>query len=100
MKTGFFFVEYVTEQDQKSEILIEFEKRRQCQIYVVGIGFEDEYVLFNEASDTTVLLEVHIFYLCTRWFKYDRDYLCVNKSQFVPVIFEPPCRNRLFNANM
>jgi hypothetical protein len=23
--------------------------------------------------------------------KYDRDYLCVNKSQFVPVIFEPPC---------
>jgi hypothetical protein len=28
---------------------------------------------------------------CTRWFKYDRDELCVNKSQFVPVIFEPPC---------
>jgi hypothetical protein len=27
----------------------------------------------------------------TRWFKYDRDYLYVNKSQFVPVIFEPPC---------
>jgi hypothetical protein len=27
----------------------------------------------------------------TRWFKYDRDYLCVNKSNFVPVIFEPPC---------
>jgi hypothetical protein len=27
----------------------------------------------------------------TRWFKYDRDYLCVNKSQFFPVIFEPPC---------
>ena len=27
----------------------------------------------------------------TRWFKYDRDYLCVNKSQFVQVIFEPPC---------
>jgi hypothetical protein len=28
---------------------------------------------------------------CTRWFRYDRDDLCVNKSQFVPVIFEPPC---------
>jgi hypothetical protein len=28
---------------------------------------------------------------CTRWFKYDRDDLCVNKSQFVLVIFEPPC---------
>jgi hypothetical protein len=27
----------------------------------------------------------------TRWFKYDRDDLCVNKSQFVPVIFESPC---------
>jgi hypothetical protein len=27
----------------------------------------------------------------TGWFKYDRDYLCVKKSQFVPVIFEPPC---------
>jgi hypothetical protein len=31
----------------------------------------------------------------TRWFKYDRDDLCVNKSQFVPVIFEPPCINEL-----
>jgi hypothetical protein len=29
--------------------------------------------------------------LNTRWFKYERDDLCVNKSQFVPVIFEPPC---------
>ena len=27
----------------------------------------------------------------TRWFKYDWDDLCVKKSQFVPVIFEPPC---------
>jgi hypothetical protein len=27
----------------------------------------------------------------TKWFKYDRDDFCVNKSQFVPVIFEPPC---------
>jgi hypothetical protein len=31
----------------------------------------------------------------TRWFKYDRDDLCVNKSQFVPVIFEPPCNSLL-----
>jgi hypothetical protein len=30
----------------------------------------------------------------TRWFKYDRDYLRVNKSQFVPVIFEPPCTKK------
>jgi hypothetical protein len=35
----------------------------------------------------------------TRWFKYARDYLCVNKSQFVPVIFEPPCNyHHLANA--
>jgi hypothetical protein len=34
-------------------------------------------------------------YLDTRWFKYDRDDLCVNKSQFVPVIFEPPCTFRI-----
>jgi hypothetical protein len=26
-----------------------------------------------------------------RWLKYDRDDLCVNKSLFVPVIFQPPC---------
>jgi hypothetical protein len=30
-------------------------------------------------------------HILTRWFTYDRDYLCVNKSQFVSVIFEPPC---------
>jgi hypothetical protein len=23
----------------------------------------------------------------TRWFKYDRDYLCVNKSQFVDILW-------------
>jgi hypothetical protein len=36
-------------------------------------------------------LNCHQLYTITRWFKYDRDYLCVNKSQFVLVIFEPPC---------
>jgi hypothetical protein len=37
--------------------------------------------------------------LGTRWLKYDRDYLCVNKSQFVPVIFEPPCTyNRVISG--
>jgi hypothetical protein len=39
----------------------------------------------NHATSLTLLI------LYTRWFKYDRDDLCVNKSQFVPVIFEPPC---------
>jgi hypothetical protein len=36
----------------------------------------------------------------TRWFKYDRDDLCVNKSQFVPVIFEPPCTYCFSTATM
>jgi hypothetical protein len=35
----------------------------------------------------------NVSFVNTRWFKYDRDDLCVNKSQFVPVIFEPPCIN-------
>jgi hypothetical protein len=36
----------------------------------------------------------------TRWFKYDRDYLCVNKSLFVPVIFEPPCNSGTLWSNV
>ena len=39
-------------------------------------------------APTSNLLKI---YLNTRWFKYDRDYLCVNKPVIVPVIFEPPC---------
>ena len=38
-----------------------------------------------------ITLYEHCLSSYTRWFKYDRDWLCVNKSQFVPVIFEPPC---------
>ena len=36
----------------------------------------------------------------TRWFKYDRDYLCVNKSRFVPVIFIPPCIKTHIKCNL
>ena len=39
----------------------------------------------NPGVDEKIILK------CTRWFKYDRDRLYVNKSQFVPVIFETPC---------
>jgi hypothetical protein len=42
-------------------------------------------------SDPGVSRYVAVRVVNTRWFKYDRDDLCVNKSQFVPVIFEPPC---------
>jgi hypothetical protein len=40
-----------------------------------------------------LLICVRHFVFYTRWFKYDQDNLRVNKSQFVPVIFEPPCIN-------
>jgi hypothetical protein len=39
----------------------------------------------------TVFFCFIVLFIATRWFKYYRDYMCVNKSQFVPVIFEPPC---------
>jgi hypothetical protein len=38
--------------------------------------------------------------LSTRWFKYDRGWLCVNKSQFVPIIFEPPCTMYCFQLRV
>jgi hypothetical protein len=47
----------------------------------------DRRVLVHVAKNTTSP-ELNIN---TRWFKYDRDDLCLNRSQFVPVIFEPPC---------
>jgi hypothetical protein len=55
----------------------------------------------REAIDIQCNTEVHSRNRCcigeatstyyTRWFKYYRDYLCVNEPQSVPVIFEPPC---------
>ena len=45
-----------------------------------------------------IFLQLFYTFICileniihTRLFKYDREDLYVNKSQFVPVIFEPPC---------
>ena len=40
---------------------------------------------------TAAALNTQLEYVNTGWFKYDPDYFCVNKSQFVPVIFERPC---------
>jgi hypothetical protein len=49
-------------------------------------------VILDTEKGTCVLIDVEISGdRDTRWFKYDWDDLCVNKSQFVPVIFEPPC---------
>jgi hypothetical protein len=68
------------------------------------IGYEDKYI--EEIVNTKFLgihLDNHLNWnnhidQITRWFKYDRDDLCVNKSQFVPVIFEPPCIPKLSTA--
>jgi hypothetical protein len=66
-----------------------------------GCGVQNEQICTSAASPSEPLLACYggdlplSVYLCmichcTRWFKYDLDWLCVNKSQFVPVIFEPP----------
>jgi hypothetical protein len=46
-------------------------------------------VIRKKTVESTLLLHRNINQR-TRWFKYDRGWLCVNKSQFVPVTFEPP----------
>jgi hypothetical protein len=56
--------------------------RTRTHKYVIFIAFPRQQWFTNAP---------HCYVLCTRWFKYDRDDLCVNKSQSVPVIFEPPC---------
>jgi hypothetical protein len=67
------------------------------------------YIIFrtnrctNDVTVTQVLIDReiniaafgHRYVLSTRWFKYDRDDLCVNESQFVRVIFEPPCKSAI-----
>jgi hypothetical protein len=61
----------------------------------------EEQVAYERKRVSSTLCH-HIFgskQLCTRWFKYDRDDLCVNKSQFVPVIFEPPCIWKVSGSN-
>jgi hypothetical protein len=49
------------------------------------------HILHAETHNTILLCFQVMVYYGTRWFKCDRDDLCVNKSQFFPVIFEPPC---------
>jgi hypothetical protein len=58
--------------------------QRRC--YFSSWGFSNPTTALALEFPVLNVISVH-----TRWFKYGRDYLCVNKSQFVPVIFEPPC---------
>jgi hypothetical protein len=76
------------------------DSRRRCIFYVLFCIFDVVllYLLPNYSYLAPVPMQrlfvatfsIEVTQKYTRWFKYDRDYLCVNKSQFVPVIFEPP----------
>ena len=70
--------------------------RRRALLLITGAGETIRKAAKHEVKElqkTAILCTAHILGESTRWFKYDRDWLCVNKSQFVPVIFEPPCTN-------
>jgi hypothetical protein len=54
---------------------------QRCSVHSCTLG---------TSSDNLIRFDLNSQYRYTRWFKYDRDDLCVNKSQFVPVIFEAP----------
>ena len=47
--------------------------------------------IINQNISSEKVHFVGLYCIITRWFKYERDYLCVNKPVTVPVIFEPPC---------
>jgi hypothetical protein len=64
-------------------------KIQQSSLLLSCLTLKRWYIL--SSSETSVT---------TRWFKYDRDYLCVNISQFVPVLFEPPCINHSNRRNI
>jgi hypothetical protein len=62
------------------------------------VSFVQEKHLCHPNSENKIYTYIKKIYRTktnTRWFKYDQDDLCVNKSQFVPVIFEPPCIPRM-----
>jgi hypothetical protein len=62
--------------------------------YIIPLSAPIHTYLLRYTTDTQQVpgLEINTA-AYTRWFKYDWDCLCVNKSQFVPVIFEPPCNS-------
>ena len=75
----------------QSAALLEYHEKRNSRntTGTVSVTNTRPVVEKSAAMQLPWFSRVAIWY--TSWFKYDRDYLCVNKSQFVPVIFEPPC---------
>jgi hypothetical protein len=69
--------------------------------FTTGACMKQIQMILNRKEFSKSPQNVRIYTDCRhpyrRWFKYDRDYLCVNKSQFVPVIFEPPCKYKRTN---
>jgi len=69
---------------------VNFNKRlAECQWLTKLTGYVRyvyKFILSNPMNKTT------------RWFKYDRDCLCVNLATSVLVIFEPPCIYYLLNV--
>ena len=64
----------------RPDIIIQNTKEKTCTLIDVAKP-ADRNAVQREAEKK----------LYTRWFKYDQDYLCVNKPVTVLVIFEPPC---------
>jgi len=71
------------------------EKKRYCTYWKKVYDREEWRRLLRTARNHRILFMPMDWLIdCTRWFKYDRDWLCVNKPQSVPVILEPPCTYR------
>jgi len=62
-------------------------------LLLLGYKPVQHVTVLNAVGNCNIMVSIIILWdhHCTRWFKYDRDYLCVNKPVTVPVIFEPPC---------
>ena len=75
-----------------SNAILAFRVEMKIKIMYFGTDLHDvtpqKDVDFSQSA--FFMTRMYISLKNTRWFKYDRDDLCVTKSQFVPVIFEPP----------
>jgi hypothetical protein len=68
------------------------------EVWTFELKFTDRMVEWSDTGANLLRLsftqnwcKLNSAYICTRWFKYDRDKLWLVYTQIVPVIFEPPC---------